>query len=125
MTGQSQVQKQKTLAVAQEHFRLLVAGVREHAIFLLDAEGNVLTWNAGAEAIKGYREDEIVGQHFSRFYPPEDIAAGKPAQELKITRATGQYREEGWRVRKDGSLFWASVTLSAVREPSGEISGFL
>jgi PAS domain S-box-containing protein len=113
------------LAEAQEHFRLLVAGVREHAIFLMDPDGIIKTWNAGAEAIKGYRPEEIIGQHFSRFYPPEEIAAGKPARELEIAAREGHYREEGWRVRKDGSLFWASVTLSAVREANGELGGFL
>jgi hypothetical protein len=113
------------LAEAQEHFRLLVAGVLEHAIFLLDAQGYVQTWNAGAEAIKGYRADEIIGQHFSRFYLPEDVAAGKPARELAIAAAEGHYREEGWRVRKDGSTIWASVTISAIRDPGGQLGGFL
>jgi hypothetical protein len=114
-----------TLAEAQEHFRLLVSGVREHAIFLMDTEGRIQTWNTGAEAMKGYRAEEIIGQHFSRFYLPEEVAAGKPQRELEIAEAEGHYREEGWRVRKDGSLFWASVTISAVRDESGQLGGFL
>jgi len=114
-----------TLAEAQEHFRLLVGGVREHAIFLMDTKGTIQTWNAGAQAIKGYRAEEIIGQHFSRFYQPEEVAAGKPARELEIAEAEGHYREEGWRVRKDGSLFWASVTISAIRDEGGQLGGFL
>ena len=114
-----------TLEEAREHFRLLVSGVREHAIFLIDTNGYIQTWNAGAEIIKGYRAEEIIGQNFSRFYLPEEVAAGKPARELEIAEAEGHYREEGWRVRKDGSLFWASVTLSAVRDESGQLGGFL
>jgi PAS domain S-box-containing protein len=114
-----------SLAEAKEHFRLLVSGVREHAIFLMDTEGRIQTWNAGAEAIKGYRAKEIVGQHFSRFYLPEQAAAGKPARALEIAGTEGHYHEEGWRVRKDGSLFWASVTLSAVRDEAGQLTGFL
>jgi PAS domain S-box-containing protein len=114
-----------TLAEAHEHFRLLVGGVREHAIFLMDTRGYIQTWNAGAQAIKGYRADEIIGEHFSRFYPPEDAASGKPARALAIAEAEGHYREEGWRVRKDGSLFWASVTLSAIRDEGGRLAGFL
>jgi len=114
-----------TLAEAQEHFRLLVSGVREHAIFLLDTAGYIQTWNAGAEIIKGYKAEEIVGQHFSRFYPPEEATSGKPERELEIAEAEGHYREEGWRIRKDGSRFWASVTLSAVRDDEGNLGGFL
>jgi len=114
-----------TLEEAQEYFRLLVAGVREHAIFLLDKQGYIKTWNAGAEAIKGYQAGEIVGQHFSKFYPPEEATSGKPARELEIAEKEGHYREEGWRIRKDGSRFWASVVLSAVRDETGALSGFL
>ena len=114
-----------TLAEAQEHFRLLVSGVREHAIFLMDPKGYIQTWNAGAELIKGYRAEEIVGQHFSKFYRPEEVASGKLERELEIAEADGHYREEGWRVRKDGSLFWASVTISAVRDEAGQLTGFL
>jgi PAS domain S-box-containing protein len=114
-----------TLEEAQEYFRLLVAGVREHAVFLMDKGGHIKTWNAGAQIIKGYRAEEILGQHFSKFYLPEEVAAGKPARELVIAEKDGHYREEGWRVRKDGSLFWASVTISAVRDEEGTLNGFL
>jgi PAS domain S-box-containing protein len=113
------------LAEAQEHFRLLVSGVREHAIFLMDTKGYIQTWNAGAEAIKGWKAEEIIGQHFSKFYPPEVAASGKLERELEIADAEGHYREEGWRVRKDGSLFWASVTISAVRDEEGTLTGYL
>jgi len=114
-----------TLAEAQEHFRLLVSGVREHAIFLMDPKGYIQTWNAGAEIIKGYKAHEIIGQHFSKFYPPEVAASGKLERELAIAADEGHYREEGWRVRKDGSLFWASVTISAVRDEAGQLTGYL
>src|SRR3954471_2579881 len=88
--------------------RLLVASVREYAIFALDAEGRVSSWNVGAERLKGYKHEEILGRHFSAFYPPEDIAAGKPARVLADAQRDGSVQDEGWRVRKDGSLFWAS-----------------
>jgi PAS domain S-box-containing protein len=114
-----------TLAEAQEHFRLLVSGVREHAIFLMDPKGYIQTWNAGAELIKGYKAHEIIGKHFSKFYPPEVAASGKLERELEIAAEEGHYREEGWRVRKDGSLFWASVTISAVRDEAGQLTGYL
>src|SRR5579871_5328756 len=92
---------------SEEHFEHLVAGVRDYAIFLLDGNGNVASWNAGAERIKGYRAEEIIGQHFSRFYPKEAVLSGWPAHELDVATETGRYEEEGWRVRKDGSQFWA------------------
>ena len=124
MKGQSHATT-TTLAEAQEHFRLLVSGVLEHAIFLMDTQGYIRTWNAGAENIKGYRPAEIIGQHFSRFYPPEAVASGKPARALATALSEGHYREEGWRVRKDGTLFWASVVISAVRDEAGQHTGFL
>jgi PAS domain S-box-containing protein len=105
-------------------YRLLVESVRDYAIFALDAEGYILTWNNGAQRFKGYTRDEIVGQHFSRFYPPEDLAAGKPAWELVVAAREGKYEEEGWRVRKDGSQFWAGVLITAVRNPAGEVIGY-
>ena len=108
-----------------QHFEHLVTGVRDYAIFLLDRQGNVLTWNAGAERIKGYRSEEIVGQHFTRFYPRDVVAAGWPAHELETAAVTGRYEEEGWRVRKDGTRFWASVVITALRDDSGEVRGFL
>lgn len=110
---------------AEEQFLHLVAGVRDYAIFLLDDKGYVQTWNAGAEQIKGYGANEIIGQHFSRFYPPEGIASGLPEEELKQATATGRFEEEGWRLRKDGSRFWASVVVTALRDQSGALRGFL
>ena len=107
-----------------DSFRLLVEGVRDYAIFGLDGAGRVSTWNAGAERIKGYREDEIVGQHFSRFYPPEAVAAGMPARLLALAARDGRVEDEGWRVRKDGSRFWANVIITAVRDHEGEVVGF-
>jgi PAS domain S-box-containing protein len=113
------------LGEAQEHFRLLVEGVEDYAIFLLDPDGHVASWNAGAQRIKGYTEREILGQHFSVFYRDEEVRAKHPWHELEIARKEGHYREEGWRVRKDGSLFWADVTISAVYDSPGTLSGFL
>src|SRR5882762_8401654 len=94
---------------SEERFRLLVESVRDYAIFMLDPNGIVLTWNAGAERFKGYRAAEIIGQHFSRFYPPDSLARGLPEHELQVAKETGTFEDEGWRVRKDGSLFWANV----------------
>jgi PAS domain S-box-containing protein len=108
----------------EEPFRLLVESVVDYGIFMLDPEGRVASWNAGAERIKGYRANEIVGQHFSRFYIPADIESQKPARELIIATSEGRYEEEGWRVRKDGSWFWANVIITALRDPSGELRGF-
>ena len=110
---------------AEVSFRLLVESVRDYAIFMLDPEGRVTTWNRGAELIKGYRAEEIVGKHFSRFYPPEDIEARKPDRELETATTTGRCEDEGWRVRKDGSRFWASVVITAVRDPHGKLRGFV
>jgi PAS domain S-box-containing protein len=105
-------------------FRLLVEGVHEYAIFMLDPEGRVASWNAGAARIKGYTREEIVGQHFSSFYTPEDRRAGKPGHELDLARATGFARDEGWRLRKDGTRFWANVTITALYDESRSIIGF-
>jgi PAS domain S-box-containing protein len=105
-------------------FRLLVEGVRDYAIFMLDGAGRVSTWNTGAQRIKGYRAEEIVGQHFSRFYPPEAVAAGQPARLLALAAREGRAEDEGWRVRKDGSRFWASVTITALRDSDGAVIGF-
>ena len=107
-----------------EQFRLLVESATDYAIFLLDPHGRVASWNPGAERIKGYRPEEIVGQHFSRFYTPEDIARRHPEDELRIARAEGQFQEEGWRVRKDGSRFLAHVTITALYGPDGTLRGF-
>ena len=109
----------------QEHrFRLLVESVLDYAIFMLDPDGTVLTWNAGAERLKGYTAKEIIGRRFDIFYPPEAIAAHWPQHELEVAAETGRYEEEGWRVRKDGGTFWASVVLTALRGPDGGLEGY-
>src|SRR6185503_16282409 len=115
---------EETLRLSEERFRLLVQGVKDYAIFMLDPNGYVTTWNAGAERIKGYTDGEILGKHFSAFYTPEDLASGKPARELEIATTTGVYEEEGWRIRKDGTRFWASVLITALRKPDGSLAGF-
>jgi PAS domain S-box-containing protein len=114
----------EAIAESEERFRLLVASVSDYAIFMLDPGGHVASWNIGAERIKGYRAREIIGKHFSVFYPPEDVAAGKTERELEIATRTGRFEEEGWRVRKDGSLFWANVTITAMRSRDGSLLGF-
>jgi PAS domain S-box-containing protein len=105
-------------------FQLLVASVRDYAIFMLDPGGHILTWNAGAEALKGYTEPEIVGRHFSTFYTDADIARDHPAHELEIAGREGRFEEEGWRVRKDGTTFWANVVITALRNEHGVLVGF-
>ena len=109
---------------SSESFRLLVERVQDYAIFKLDGAGRVSTWNAGAEHIKGYRAEEIVGRHFSVFYPPEAVDAGKPARLLAIAARDGRVEDEGWRVRKDGSRFWADVSITALRDSEGAVIGF-
>src|SRR3954469_11728618 len=104
--------------------RLLVESVIDYAIFMLDEEGRVATWNLGAEKIKGYTAAEIVGQHFSKFFPAEDVARGKPAEEMRQATELGRVEDEGWRVRKDGSRFWANVIITALRDPNGKLRGF-
>jgi len=115
---------QNALIEAERRFRILVQGVTDYAIYMLDPEGRVTNWNAGAERIKGYSPDEIIGEHFSRFYAPEDFAAGVPKRALETARETGRYEAEGWRVRKDGTRFWASVVIDAIRGDDGELVGF-
>ncbi len=105
-------------------FRLLVDAVQDYAIFVLDPEGHILTWNSGAKAIKGYTAEEIIGKHFSVFYPPEAIESHWPERELALAEKQGRFRDEGLRVKKDGSTFWASVTITALREPDGQLYGF-
>jgi PAS domain S-box-containing protein len=107
-----------------EIFRLLVESVRDYAIFVLDPEGNVLTWNPGAQAMKGYTRDEIIGKHFSKFYLPEAVESGWPQRELALAEKEGRFADEGWRVRKDGTSFWASVIISTLRSDDGKLSGF-
>lgn len=115
---------QQALLEAERGFRILVQGVTDYAIFMLDPKGRVTNWNAGAKRIKGYAPDEIIGQHFSRFYTPEDFDAGVPKRALETARETGRYEAEGWRVRKDGTRFWASVVLDAIRDEDGKLVGF-
>jgi PAS domain S-box-containing protein len=107
-----------------ERFHLLVDAVRDYAIFMLDPQGRIVSWNAGAQRIKGYAAGEIVGQHVSRFYPPEDVARGVPGQILRTAAAEGRCQREGWRVRRDGSRFWAEVTVTAIRDAGGALLGF-
>ncbi len=109
---------------SEEAYRLLLRNVRDYAIFLLDPRGRIATWNAGAEHIKGYRAEEIIGRHFSVFYPPEDVAAGKTELELQVAAAEGRFEDEGWRLRKDGSRFWANVVITALRDSEGRLRGF-
>ncbi|HWN70918.1 MAG TPA: ATP-binding protein [Haliangium sp.] len=109
---------------AEREARALVASVTDYAIFLLDRQGRVMSWNPGAQVIKQYRADEIIGQHFSRFYTPEEVAAGRPMQLLDRAAREGRVEDEGWRVRKDGARFWANVVISAVHDEGGELLGF-
>lgn len=107
-----------------ELFRLLVESILDYAIFLLDPDGNVTSWNEGAARIKGYSAEEILGRHFSTFYTPEAVESGHPAHVLEIAAAQGRYEEEGMRVRKDGSRFWANVVITAVHDAEGRLCGF-
>jgi PAS domain S-box-containing protein len=115
---------EQALRTSEERFRLIVQGAKDYGIFMLDRKGIVVSWNDGAQRIKGYRADEIIGRHFSTFYPAEDVAAGKPAWELKVAAGEGRVEDEGWRVRKDGTLFWANVIITAMRNDAGELIGF-
>ncbi|MBX5484251.1 MAG: PAS domain S-box protein [Myxococcaceae bacterium] len=108
----------------EERFRLLVDSVKDYAIFMLDREGRVQTWNQGAERIKGFTAEEIIGKSFERFYLPEDVASGKTKKELEIAARDGRFEDEGWRVRKDGSHFWANVVITPLRDAHGELMGF-
>ena len=112
------------LQKSEQRFRLMVENVKDYAIFMLDTQGRVASWNEGARRFKGYEESEIIGVSFSRFYPQEEIKAGKPETELKVASTLGRFEDEGWRVRKDGSRLWASVVITAIREPGGELLGF-
>lgn len=120
----NRIQAERTLRESEERFRLLVQGVREYAILQLDPDGNVVSWNAGAQRLKGYNSTEIIGQHFSIFYPEDDLMNNKPRDILAQAARDGQTHQEGWRVRKDGSRFWASVVITALRDPKGNLLGF-
>ncbi len=115
---------EETLRASEERFRLLVEGVKDYAIFMLDPQGHIVSWNRGAAAITGYDTQEILGRHFSIFYPMDDVNSGKPPWELEVAVREGKYEEEGWRVRKDGSCFWSSVLITAIRTTDGRLIGF-
>ena len=119
-----QVIAEAELRRTEARFRMLVDSVQDYAIFMLDTDGHIASWNAGAQRSKGYTADEIVGRHFRVFYPPELQQAGHPEHELELAVREGKYEEEGWRIRKDGSRFWATVTITAVRDDDGELIGF-
>jgi PAS domain S-box-containing protein len=112
------------LDTVEERFRLLVESVRDYAIFMLDPQGVIVTWNSGAERIKGYAANEIIGKHFSVFYPADDVDAGKCEQKLALASQSGRVEDEGWRLRKDGSRFWANTVITALRDPAGRLIGF-
>ncbi len=110
---------------SQEKLRMMIAGVRDCALYMLDPSGHVISWNPGAERIKGYRAEEIIGQSFSRFFTPEDVAERRPARELETAIREGRFEEESWRVRKDGSRFWANVIITPIHDPSSRLVGFV
>jgi len=120
----SEKQAAEALRESDRQFRLLVAGVTDYALYMLDPNGVVSSWNAGAERIKGYTEEEIIGRHFSQFYTPEDRKAGLPNRSLAIAAATGRFEAEAWRMRKGGALFWANVVIDAIYDESGKLVGF-
>jgi PAS domain S-box-containing protein len=115
---------QTAIRQSEEQFRLLVQSVVDYAIYMLDAEGNVASWNTGAQRLKGYSADEIIGQHYSRFYTEEERTQGIPDQNLHVAAAQGRFEKEGWRVRKDGSHFWANVVIDPIKDASGKVVGF-
>jgi len=117
-------QAERAIQESEERFRLLVEGTQDYAIFILDPQGNVISWNTGAERIKGYRANEIIHKHFSCFYLPEDRERGWPQEELKRAAADGRFEDVGWRVRQDGSRFWANVIITALRDETGKLRGF-
>jgi len=129
LTGRRDVERglenaRRELAESEERHRLLVSEIKDYGIFMLDPEGRVMTWNDGAERLKGYKAAEIIGHHISRFFTDEDIRAGQPWQEIATAAAEGRVEAEGWRVRKDGSLFWGNEIMTAVRDPDGSLRGF-
>ena len=123
-TSPSAKQAEQTLKLSEEQFRLLVQGVTDYAIYMLDPEGNVSNWNLGAQRIKGYTPEEIIGRHFSQFYTDEDRAAGEPRRALETAKREGKFEKEGWRVRKDGTRFWAHVVIDPLRDETGTLLGF-
>jgi PAS domain S-box-containing protein len=113
------------LRQSEEKLKLIIASLRDYALVVLDPEGRVTGWNPGAESIERYKEDEILGQHFSRFFTPEDVAAGKPARVLQVAVDEGRFEDEGWRIRKDGTRFWANVIVSPILDSAGGLVGFV
>jgi PAS domain S-box-containing protein len=122
--GERRKAAEHRLSESEERFRLMVLNVTDYAIFMLDPEGRIVSWNEGAQRIKGYRSDEIVGQHFSRFYPDEEARKGTPRQALVTAKSKGRFEDEGWRLRKDGTIFWANVIITATRNSEGNLLGF-
>src|ERR1700733_15740266 len=120
----ARIRAEDALRESEERFRLFVEGVHEYAIILLDREGGVVSWNAGAERVKGYKAEEILGRSFSVFYPPEDVAAGVPARELKLAAEEGRWEGDAGRVRADGTRFWANMLLTALKDDAGNLRGF-
>jgi len=116
---------EEKLRLSEERLRLMVESLRDYAIFMVSPEGKVMSWNSGAQRIKGYTADEIIGQHFSRFYPADKVAEKFPEMEIKLAAENGRYEDENWRVRKDGSRFWANVVITPVRNSHGELLGFV
>jgi len=115
---------EEKLRSAESSFRLMVESVSDYAIVMLDPVGRVASWNTGAQRIKGYSADEILGLHFAIFYPEDEVASGKPQRDLDAVTVSGRYEDEGWRIRKDGSLFWANIVYTAIRDPAGNLRGF-
>ncbi len=120
----SVISNPRSVSTDAELLQLLVDNASDYAITMLDPKGNVVSWSKAGERLKGWKAEEIVGQHFSRFYPPEDVAAGKTERELRTAAKEGRVEDEGWRVRKDGSRFWANVVITCLRDSNGEIRGF-
>jgi PAS domain S-box-containing protein len=118
------LESEKALRDSEQRFRLLVEAVADYAIFMLDTEGRISSWNVGAERLKGYKASEIIGQHFSQFYPETDKQAAKPQRELETAIREGRMEDEGWRLRKDGSRFWANVVITALKDSEGRLRGF-
>jgi PAS domain S-box-containing protein len=119
------IEREQSLRESEERIRSLIQSVKEYAIIQMDPRGQVVSWNAGAERLKGYTAEEIIGRHFSVFYPKEEVMGGKPERVLAEAAERGQYEEEGWRIRKDGSQFWASIVVTALRGTDGKLQGFL
>jgi PAS domain S-box-containing protein len=117
-------QAEEKLRWTESSFRLMVESVSDYAIVMLDPDGLVASWNTGAQRIKGYSSEEILGQHFAIFYPEDEVASGKPQRDLEAVTASGRHEDEGWRIRKDGSLFWANIVFTAIRDPAGNLRGF-